>query len=168
MEIALLFEKYAESIYKYILFMVKDHQTAEDLTQETFIKAYTKSHQFKGDAEFKTWLYRIAYTTTVNYFRKKRPVTTFFGLSPINEKSAEESFLEQNDLEALYQAISKLKLNYQQVIILRKIQQLSVKETASVLKWSESKVKMTLSRALKKLQHHLNEGGAVNNEQITR
>ncbi|CAM5222279.1 RNA polymerase sigma (SigX) subunit OS=Ureibacillus acetophenoni OX=614649 GN=SAMN05877842_10421 PE=3 SV=1 [Ureibacillus acetophenoni] len=145
------FEKYVELIYKYILFMVKDYQIAEDLTQETFIKAHIKSHQFKGNSELKTWLYRIAYTTTMNYFRKRHPIPTLFD-SPIHVKSAEESFLEKNDLEELYQAISKLKLSYQQVIILCKIQQLTVKETATVLRWSESKVKMTTARALEKLQ----------------
>lgn len=145
------FEKYVELIYKYILFMVKDYQIAEDLTQETFIKAHIKSHQFKGNSELKTWLYRIAYTTTMNYFRKRHPIPTLFD-SPIHVKSAEESFLEKKDLEELYQAISKLKLSYQQVIILCKIQQLTVKETATVLRWSESKVKMTTARALEKLQ----------------
>nr|WP_144923062.1 RNA polymerase sigma factor [Paenibacillus bovis] len=151
------FEKYVEFIYKYIFFMVKDHQIAEDLTQETFIKAHIKSHQYKGNSELKTWLYRIAYTTTMNYFRKKHPIPTLFD-SPIQVKSAEESFLEKSDLEELYQAISKLKLSYKQVILLRKIQQLSVKETASVLRWSESKVKMTTARAIEKLQKILDEG----------
>lgn len=151
------FEKYVEFIYKYIFFMVKDHQIAEDLTQETFIKAHIKSHQYKGNSELKTWLYRIAYTTTMNYFRKKHPIPTLFD-SPIQVKSAEESFLEKSDLEELYQAISKLKLSYKQVILLRKIQQLSVKETASVLRWSESKVKMTTARAIEKLQKMIDEG----------
>lgn len=151
------FEKYVEFIYKYIFFMVKDHQIAEDLTQETFIKAHIKSHQYKGNSELKTWLYRIAYTTTMNYFRKKHPIPTLFD-SSIHVKSAEESFLEKSDLEELYQAISKLKLSYKQVILLRKIQQLSVKETASVLRWSESKVKMTTARAIEKLQKMIDEG----------
>lgn len=161
------FEKYAEIIYKYIFFMVKDHQTAEDLTQETFIKAHMKANQFKGNSELKTWLYRIAYTTTMNHFRKKHPVITLFD-SSLKEKSAEQHFIEENDLENLYHAISGLKISYKQVIILRKIQQLSIKETADVLHWSESKVKMTLSRALKKLQIVLDEQGGKNNEEITR
>src|SRR5690625_135154 len=161
------FDKYAETIYNYILIMVKNHQVAEDLTQETFIKAHIKSHQFKGNSELKTWLYRIAYTTTMNYFRKQHPIPTLFD-SSIKVKSAEQSFLEQKDLEELYQAISRLKLSYRQVIILRKVQELSVKETAIVLNWSESKVKMTLSRAIKMLQVVLNEQGGVNNEEFTR
>jgi len=54
-----------------------------------------------------------------------------------------------------------MKLTYQQVIILRKIQLLSVKETASILNWGESKVKMTLSRALTILREIVNEQGGI-------
>lgn len=158
MEIEAWFDKYADSVYRYIFFIVKDHEIAEDLTQETFIKVLTKSHQFIGNAQVKTWIFRIAYTTTMNYFRKKHPIAALFDFS-ISEKSAEESFIKQNDLDELYQAIAKLKLSYQQVIILRKLQQLSVKETADILHWSESKVKMTTLRALRVLQDILAEKG---------
>lgn len=167
METKAWFEEYAEEIYKYILFMVKDKGTAEDLTQETFIKAFIHSQKFTGDSAVKTWLYRIAYTTTMNHFRKKYPISTLFD-SPISTKSAEETFLEQDDLKELYRAISNLKMSYQKVIILRKIQLLSVKETAAVLGWSESKVKMQLSRALVSLKDSIKKQGGINYEQSTR
>ncbi len=147
--------------------MVKNRGTAEDLTQDTFIKAFLHSGKFKGDSAVRTWLYRIAYTTTMNHFRKKHPVSTLFD-SPINMKSAEAAFLEQDDLKELYRTISTLKMSHQKVIILRKIQMLSVKETAEVLGWSESKVKMQLSRALVSLKDSMKKQGGVNYEQSTR
>lgn len=147
--------------------MVKNRGTAEDLTQDTFIKAFLHSGKFKGDSAVRTWLYRIAYTTTMNHFRKKHPVSTLFD-SPINMKSAEAAFLEQDDLKELYRTISTLKMSHQKVIILRKIQLLSVKETAEVLGWSESKVKMQLSRALVSLKDSMKKQGGVNYEQSTR
>ncbi|WP_214861720.1 MULTISPECIES: RNA polymerase sigma factor [unclassified Exiguobacterium] len=167
METESWFEDYAEEMYKYILFMVKDRGTAEDLTQDTFIKAFVHSREFKGDSAVRTWLYRIAYTTTMNHFRKKHPVSTLFD-SPINMKSAESAFLEQDNLKELYRTISTLKMSHQKVIILRKIQMLSVKETAEVLGWSESKVKMQLSRALVSLKDSMKKQGGVNYEQSTR
>lgn len=166
-KIELWFEEYAEPIYKYILFMVKNRQTAEDLTQETFIKAFIHSGKFKGHSEVKTWLYRIAYTTTMNFFRKKHPIASLFD-SPIRVKSAEELFIEHHDVQELYETIATLKMSYQKVIILRKIQQFSVKETASVLGWSESKVKMQLSRGLQTLKRALHEKGGINHEPFTR
>lgn len=167
METESWFEDYAEEMYKYILFMVKDRGTAEDLTQDTFIKAFISSEKFKGDSAVRTWLYRIAYTTTMNHFRKKHPVSILFD-SPINMKSAEAVYLEQDDLKELYQTISRMKMSHQKVIILRKIQQLSVKETAEVLGWSESKVKMQLSRALMSLKDSIKKEGEINYEQSTR
>lgn len=161
------FEEHAEEIYKYILFMVKETGTAEDLTQETFIKAFLHSREFNGNSSVKTWLYRIAYTTTMNHFRKNHPIATLFD-SPVNKKSAEETFLEQDDLRELYRAIATLKLSHQKVIILRKIQLLSVKETAGILGWSESKVKMQLSRALVKLKDSVEKQGGITYEKPTR
>lgn len=58
------YEDYVDSIYQYIMHLVKDHHIAEDLIQETFVKAYTNTHQYKGKSSVKTWLYRIAYSTT--------------------------------------------------------------------------------------------------------
>lgn len=145
------YEKYVDAIYKYIFLIVKDAQLAEDLSQDTFLKAFINQDQFKGNSEVKTWLYRIAYTVTMNHFRKKHPVPTIFNLV-IPIKSTEIIFIEKEEINDLYLAISKLKISYKQVIILNKIQQFSIKETALILGWSEGKVKMQLSRAIKALQ----------------
>ena len=145
------YEEYVDSIYKYILLMVKDTQLAEDLTQETFLKVFINQNNFKGNSKVKTWIYRIAYSITMNHFRKKHPITTLFDfVIPI--KNTETIVIEQEDVSELFLAISKLKISYKQVIILNKIQQFSIKETASILGWSEGKVKMQLSRGLKALK----------------
>lgn len=152
------YEKYVDSIYKYILLMVKDTQLAEDLTQETFLKVFINQKNFKGNSKVKTWIYRIAYSVTMNYFRKKHPITTLFNLV-IPIKNTETLLIEQEDINELFLAISKLKMSYKQVIILNKIQQFSIKETASILGWSEGKVKMQLSRGLKALKKLYLENG---------
>lgn len=157
------YEEYAESVYKYILMIVKDHQLAEDLTQDTFIKAFKKADQFKRQSEVKTWLYRIAYTTTMNHFRKRHPIVMLFD-APITTRSVEDIVIEQEELRQIFKAISTLKTSYQQVIILRKVQQFSVKETSKILGWSEGKVKMQLMRALKVLHQYLQEQGGIEDE----
>ena len=152
------YEENVDSIYKYNVLIVKYASLAEDLTQETFLKAYLKQHQFKGNSEVKTWLYRIAYSTTMNHLRKKHPIPTLFNFV-IPTKNTEAIFIEQEELNELFLAISKLKITYQQVIVLNKIQQFSIKETASILRCSEGKVKMLLSRGLKALQKIYVESG---------
>lgn len=74
-----------------------------------------------------------------------------------------EQIIEMNEeAEELYRAIQQLKTTYKHVIILRKLKEFSTAETAHVLNWSESKVKMTLSRAMVELEKVLTRGGVIN------
>lgn len=161
-ELALWFDDYGESILTYILLMVRDYQQAEDLTQETFLKAFKHKQQFKQEASVKTWLFSIAHNVTKDYFRKKHPLQHYLGLT-MAEKDYEplpEQILTMNfQTEQLYRAIQQLKPSYKHVIILRKLKEFSTAETALVLNWSESKVKMTLKRALVELKDELIKGG---------
>lgn len=164
-EITGWFDAYGESILTYIVMMVKDYQQAEDLTQETFIKAYRNQQQFEGRASVKTWLFSIAHNVTKDHFRKKHPLQHFLGLSaaemdwcPLPEQIAEL----HDQQEQLYRAIQQLKPTYRHVIILRKVKEFSTAETADILDWSESKVKMTLKRALAELKNELMKRGVTN------
>ncbi|CAM4333376.1 MULTISPECIES: RNA polymerase sigma factor [Bacillus] len=159
------FNKYGDSILTYTLLMVRDYQQAEDLTQETFIKAYRHQQQFEQKSSVKTWLFSIAHNVTKDYFRKKHPLQHYLGLTmeekdykPIPEQIVAMNF--QN--EQLYRTIQQLKPSYRHVIILRKLKEFSTKETVFVLNWSESKVKMTLKRALVELKNELIRGGITN------
>lgn len=157
------FDEYYDAVYSYILMLVKEPHTAEDLSQETFMKVIRKEHQFKGDSLVKTWIFRIAYTTTMSYFRKKNPITYYFdSYSVKHERSSEEVVLLNSQQKQFYEALNQLKPSYQQVIILQKIQGFFTKETSAVLNWSEGKVKMSLLRALDAFKKELEKGGFTN------
>lgn len=159
------FNDFFDAVYSYIFMLVKDVHTAEDLTQETFMKVMVNEHQFKGDSSIKTWIFRIAYTTTMSYFRKKRPLTSLFDLPMLSykhEPSSEEIVLLNTQQTQFYEALRQLKPSYQHVIILRKIQEFSTKETSLILNCSEGKVKMSLSRALAAFKKELEKGGFTN------
>lgn len=159
------FGKYYDSVFSYILMLVKDPHTAEDLSQETFMKVIRNEHTFNGDSHVKTWIFRIAYTTTISYLRKKHPVLYYFDLhayTPKNERSSEEIVLLNSQQKQFYEALHQLKPSYQQVILLRKIQGFSTKEASAILNWSEGKVKMSLSRALAAFKKELEKGGFSN------
>lgn len=156
------FEDHASAVYSYILMQVRNRHTAEELTQETFVKVVEKEHQFDGRAAVKTWIFRIAYTTTLNHFRKKHPLTHYFdkdfplfGSHPSSEEMAELNAQESE----FYEALRRLKKSQQQVILLRHIQGFSTKDTAAILGSSEGKVKMSLKRALDAFKKELEKGG---------
>lgn len=160
---------HSDSVFKYIFMMIQDHQQAEDLTHDTFIKAYKNFHLFEERAKARTWLFRIAHNVTIDYIRKRKPVTI---LKDIFSTKKDTSPLPEDVVEVressreLYQALGNLKASYREVIILRKIKGFSIKETSEVLNWSEGKVKTTLYRAIPALEKQLTEEGFIHEETI--
>ncbi|WP_176371454.1 RNA polymerase sigma factor [Litchfieldia alkalitelluris] len=155
------YHKYSDDIYKFIFFMTRDSQLAEDMLQETFLKAFTHLNSFNGDNE-KAWLFRIARNAALDSVRKKKPLTNLLDNLPLlksNDPSPEQ-VAEFSDLEAtIYSVLSKMKRAHREVIILRKLKDFSTKDAALVLGWSEAKVKTTLTRALKFLRKQLEKEG---------
>lgn len=150
--------KYREDVYNYIYSLVKESYLAEDLVQETFIKAYLKAGTFKGSSSVKTWLYSIAYNLTMDFFRKKK---SRYELQDqyINNQDWSKLLWDIRNWEVnreLISSINNLKSSYRKVIILRKLNGYSVKETGEMLNWSENKVKVTLSRAISYLRIQTN------------
>jgi len=159
------FEHYGEAVLTYIVLMVRDYNLAEDLTQETFLKAYKAQNHFQQNASVKTWLFAIAANTTKDYLRKKNPLKYYLNLTlhEPDEQPIPEQFVTMSETsEQLYLALQQLKPSYREVIVLRKLKEFSTKETAIILGWSESKVKMNLKRALEAMKIELNNRGYTN------
>lgn len=147
--------------------MVKNQHVAEDIVQEVYIKVLKSYHNFRGESSEKTWLFSIARHTTMDYFRKqqrqKSKLATFFNkeqdLTLIKDKDPLPDEVAQlnDELIRIYQLLDHCTLDQKNVLILRYIQSLSIHETAQILEWSESKVKTTQHRAIKKLQELIGE-----------
>lgn len=163
-EITEWYQQHSDSIFRYILLMVRDNQQAEDLTQETFIKAFNYYDTFERKANPKTWLFRIAHNLTIDFIRKQKPLELLKDLvfPGKNTNNTPEGIAEikENSTE-LYQALGRLKSPYREVIILRKIREFSIEETGEILNWPQSKVKNTLFRALSALEKQLNKEGII-------
>ena len=163
------YKEYNESIFKFIFLMVQDYQMAEDLRHETFIKAFVNYHSFNEESSPKTWLFRIAHNVTVDYIRKRRPfifLKDTFQLQKDTSKSPHEFLQWKEDSLELYHALSSIKQSHRKVIILRKIKEFSIQETALILGWSESKVKSTLFRAIQALEKQMLKVGYFNERTV--
>ncbi|HWL25210.1 MAG TPA: RNA polymerase sigma factor [Ureibacillus sp.] len=161
-EIADWYDQHSKSILSFILLMVKDYQQAEDLTHDTFIKAYLYYDSFKYHSSEKTWLFSIAHNLTIDFLRKRKPglfIKEIFLLQKDNTPLPEEIIQMKEESYEIYKALSKLKDTYRQVIILRKIKGFSIEDTAKILNWSESKVKSMLFRAMPALKKRLIKEG---------
>ncbi|MFT9497452.1 RNA polymerase sigma factor [Anaerosolibacter sp.] len=152
------YDQHSTSILSFILLMVKDYQQAEDLTHDTFVKAYLYYDSFKQHSSEKTWLFSIAHNLTVDFLRKRKPSLTFkeiFLFQRDNNRLPEELIQIKEESYELYKALGELKDTYRKVIVLRKIKGFSIEDTAKILNWSESKVKSTLFRAIPALKKQL-------------
>lgn len=170
-EIASWYDQHSKSVLSFILLIVKDYQQAEDLTHDTFIKAYLYYDSFKSYSSEKTWLFSIAHNLTVDFLRKRKPaliLKEMFHLQKDSVPLPEEIVRIKEESYELYKALGELKDTYRKVIILRKIKGFSIEDTAMILSWSESKVKSTLFRALPALKKQLLKEGYSSEEAIQR
>jgi RNA polymerase sigma-70 factor, ECF subfamily len=153
------YEDYSQDIFRYAYFLINDRYQAKDIVQDTFLRAYKHMDSFDGE-NVKSWLFRITRNLSIDYIRKKKPIAYYLDqFIPLKgtAKSPEEIALLNETERQLYFALNKLKRSYRDVIILRKMKEFSTAETAQILDWSESKVKVQLLRGMKALKKVLEE-----------
>lgn len=167
-EFARLVETYSPLIYRLGLKMLQNPLDAEDVLQETFIKAYNHLGGFNGRSSLSTWLYRIAMNEALMLLRRKKPQTISVDEPWDNQEEdsdplqivdwcclPEKELLSEESRVILDQAIDNLPTALRVVFLLRDIEGLSTKETAEVLDLSQAAVKTRLSRARLRLREDL-------------
>ena len=132
---------------------------AEDITQEVFIRVLNNLSNFNSSGNLKTWIFSIAKHAAVDHYRKKKFASIFkdgFFKQIASTGKEPNELMEHNQMKKrVHEAISKLKPNYRTVVILRGINEFSIKETSEILQCSEAKVKVDYHRALKELKRRI-------------
>lgn len=167
-EFARLVDAYSAPIYRLALRIVGNPQDAEDVLQETFIKAFRNLRTFEGRSSFATWLYRIASNEALMSLRRLKPEALSVDATvetPDGEQDPveiadwcclpEDELLSAEAREYLDKAIGQLSATLRVVFLLRDIEGLSVRETAEALNISEAAVKTRLLRARLQLRENL-------------
>ncbi|MFC2043869.1 RNA polymerase sigma factor [Chloroflexota bacterium] len=154
-----LYSNYLVPIYRYIYYHIKDKMTAEDLTEEVFIKAWRGIRSCKGKEQtFSAWLYRIAHNHMIDYFRSTQRYSSMryrsTDMSNISEviNNGTEAKLE---LQRLLETVSLLPQNQKQLIILKFIEGLDNREIALIMNKSPGAIRVLQMRALTKLRRNL-------------
>ena len=160
-----LMRLYQERIYATIYHMTSNHEDANDLTQETFIKAYQALRSFKGDASIYTWLYRIAVNKTINFLKQRRN-RTHLSLNDLDFNAEHDPDLvalvsdktprrdaSLNELqEKLNAAMQKLSETHRLVVALHDVQGLSHEEIGEIMDCNVGTVRSRLFYARQQLQ----------------
>lgn len=157
---ATLVDEHQRYVYNLALRVVRDENEALDLTQETFVRAWTALPNFRGQSQFRTWLYRIATNLCYNRLPGLRRSLNDLGddiLPDVPESGDSGSnplrAIESKEIRSqLHQAIDQLDANYKILIVLRYHDELSYEDIASLLNLPLGTVKTGLFRAKEKLR----------------
>jgi RNA polymerase sigma-70 factor (ECF subfamily) len=168
-----LITRYSGDIYSLLYRMTEDSEEARDLTQETFLSALKAIKMFRGDAELKTWLFRIAINQFRNRFRwwKRRKRSETMSLDkPIGEgtatvadtiaddgESPEQAVLRGEQRDRIMKAVAALPEIFRETLVLCDIEGLGYEETARTMEISIGTVKSRLARAREQLRKRLSD-----------
>jgi len=152
----ILVERYMKHAYNVAYGFVSDHDDAEDIAQESFVRAYQSIGSFRGEAGFGTWLYRIVTNLSLNRVRQKKHI------AGREVHDADEGLMRRDDGLELHE-VNELKMHIERTlhelptlqraaVILRHINGMSTKQVSTILQCSEGTVKTHLHRGLKKMK----------------
>jgi len=165
-----LIQRYQERIYATIYHMTSNHEDANDLAQETFIKAYSALKSFKGDSSFYTWVYRIAVNKTINFLKQRKNKTSLslndldFNIENdpelvafVSEKTPRRDAALAELQEKLNGAMQKLSDVHRMVVTLHDVQGMSHEEIAKIMDCNVGTVRSRLFYARQQLQAYLSD-----------
>jgi len=166
-----LIQPYERRVFATAMAILRNEADAEDVAQDSILKAFRHISQFRGEAKFSTWLLQI----TINEARMRKRRMTIRVMESINEQREEESdyrprefadwreipseSLERKEVRnALFAALNTLEEKYRSVFVMRDIQHMSIELTAKVLEITQASVKTRLLRARLRLRDLLSPG----------
>lgn len=165
-----LIQRYQERVYSTIYHMTSNHEDANDLTQEAFIKAYKALPNFKGDSSFFTWVYRIAVNKTINFLKTRKnkihlslndldfnaehdPEIVAF----VSDKTPRRELSLSELQDKLNEAMQKLSDTHRLVVTLHDVQGLSHEEISKIMDCNTGTVRSRLFYARQQLQALLSD-----------
>jgi RNA polymerase sigma-70 factor (ECF subfamily) len=150
-----LYEQHLDEILRYVFYKVGDTHEAEDITEEVFLKTWRhlpELYEKRGRIDnFRAWVYRIAHNLVIDFYRARKPLSLKEDLIPVEENNPEVITENAFTSRRLAKAIMALQDNYQEIIILRFVNQLSHEEAALIMNLNRGHARVLQFRALKKL-----------------
>jgi RNA polymerase sigma-70 factor (ECF subfamily) len=154
-----LVRKYQREVYGLACRMVSDAEEAKDLAQQAFLQAFVHIRSFRRDAQFRTWLFRIAINQCYNFLKSRKKFGDPVDTDEINlagdDPSPQAGLEVQEDRRRLYQALERLPAKQRAVITLKVEQGLNYQEISQILGGTAGAARVNYCQALKTLKHHM-------------
>ena len=166
-----LIQRYQQRVYATVYHMTSSHEDADDLTQESFIKAYNALKRFKGESSFYTWIYRIAVNRTINFLKQRKRKSYHMSLNDMDMQVENHPDLlmfisdntprrdvRLNELqEKMNEAMQKLSETHRLTVTLHDVQGMSHDEIGKIMDCNTGTVRSRLFYARQQLQALLSE-----------
>lgn len=149
---AVLIERYWDRLYRWLYQLTRDAHAAEDLTQETFLKAFAAIKRFQAGTNFRAWLFRIGHNNFVNLHRSRgasrQPMPVE---APANQDGPVDEVLSREAMQQLARAVGRLPAEFRAAFLLRVEEGMSFKVMAAVLKITEETARWRVFKARQRL-----------------
>jgi RNA polymerase sigma-70 factor (ECF subfamily) len=156
------YDQYVTRIYRFVFIKVSNKQVAEDLTQEIFLKVWQHLVDKKDIQNFQAFIFRVARNSIIDYYR--RAYRQELPLDYVDETKHEaliddktEDLDKSLDSEKLLKQLKSLKAEYQEVLLLRYVEDMSIEDIASILQKDKNNVRVLIHRATIKLKELANK-----------
>src|SRR6202140_178454 len=159
-----LIEHYQHRLLRYLIYLSGNRELAEDLFQETWIRVLERGHQYDGTHEFSTWLYAVARNLTIDYLRKKSPLSLdglmedeeHASLEPADTRPMAWQVVQQHEqAERISAALISIPAEYRETVVLRFQEGLTLDEIATLTQAPLGTVKSRLYRGMSLLMSRL-------------
>lgn len=155
-KLGLLFERYKKPLFGFFYGLNKDVELSEDLVQNVFVRILKYRYLFRGDGEFKTWMFHIARNVKNDHFRKMK----WKGKESLdhwedrlsNHENRQTEYQQDEEMQLLSMALQRLPEEKREVILLSKFHEKKYREIGEILGCSEGAVKVKVFRALQELK----------------
>lgn len=152
-----IYNQYFKDIYKFVLSLSRNEKIAEDITQETFLKALKNIEKFNGSCEVNVWLCQIAKNTYFSYYDKQKRYVEYDIDERVSNDNIEASLSNKEEALQIHKALHLLDEPYKEVFTLRVFGELSFAHISQIFGKTESWARVTFYRSKAKMQDKIKE-----------
>lgn len=150
----LLFERHYRPLFGFLYRMTADKDNSEDMVQNVFLRMLKYRHTFKGDGEFRTWMYHLARNVLNDFHKrdKRQPAPMEDQFTEVADDTTEGTMDKEEQVHLLNRALARLSEENREILVLSRYQELAYSEIAGILNISEANVRVRIHRAMAQLK----------------